>query len=45
MCPVTLETRARITRQEVAQLVGAPVDDGRGQGFRPRPSEPDPQPQ
>ena len=36
--------RTRITEQEIAQLVGAPVDAGRGSGFRPRPPDPEPEP-
>lgn len=36
--------RIRITEQEIAQLVGAPVDVGRGSGFRPRLPDPDPEP-
>lgn len=36
--------RIRITEQEIAQLVGAPVDASRGAGFRPRPFDPEPEP-
>jgi hypothetical protein len=36
--------RARISRQEITQLIGVPVDDGRGEGFQVRPPEPEQQP-
>ena len=36
--------RARIFRQEITRLIGCPVDDGRGEGFRPRPPELEQQP-
>ncbi|GAA3840701.1 hypothetical protein GCM10022226_74000 [Sphaerisporangium flaviroseum] len=32
-----------ITELQVAELVGAPVDPGRGEGYRPRPPKPKPQ--
>jgi hypothetical protein len=34
----------RITEHEITELVGAPVDPARGSGFRPRHSEPEPEP-
>lgn len=32
-----------ITDLQVAELIGAPVDPGRGEGYQPRPPEPEPQ--